>query len=96
MVYILIIVLLVCLFLWFYKVQKNMEDCFHTVESAAEQLASVQNKAIEKRGNPYLNDELMQSERNYAQAVRLYHLALGNPFNRLPAALMGFRRIKAN
>ena len=93
MVYVLIIaIILIYLFLWLHRVWKTMQKRQCAIKTAAEHLAIIQKRSNE----PLFESELKQSENNYVQAVRLYHLALENPFNWLPATLMGFRHIKEN
>lgn len=83
--------LIVCLLLWFYKVRKTMQERQHTVEVAAEQLAFYRKKTIKTQNDLALADVLTRSESIYKQSVELYRIALENPFNWLPAKLMGFR-----
>ena len=89
MIYILVILLLL-LFLYIRKVWIIMYDRKRTVELAAEQL-KIHRAMANDMENKYV---LKRSEHIYIQAVRLYHIALENPFNWLPATLMGFRPIK--
>ena len=87
--FIIIILLLLCLFLWVRKVWHIMHDRMRTVDLAAEQLRIF--RAME---NDLKNEDVLKrSEDLYSQAVRLYQIALENPFNWLPATLMGFRPI---
>lgn len=86
-----IVLLLICLFLWFHKVRKIMQERQRTVEVAAEQLAFYRKKTIKTQNDLALADVLTRSESIYKQSVELYRIALENPFNWLPAKLMGFR-----
>ena len=91
MVYIIIAVFfLICLFLYIRKVWIIMHERMMTVELAAEQL-KIHRAVANDMENKYV---LERSENIYSQAVRLYHIALENPFTWLPATLMGFRPIK--
>ena len=85
-----LVVLLLLLFLYFRKVWIIMHERKRTVELAAEQLKIHRAMANDTENK----DVLKRSENIYIQAVRLYHIALENPFNWLPATLMGFRPIK--
>ena len=84
-----IILLLLCLFLWFLKVWRTMQDRRRTLDLAAMQMKIFQTMTNE------LKDEavLTRSVDIYNQAVRLYQLALENPLNWLPAKLMGFHPV---
>lgn len=81
-----------CIFLWFRKVWRTMWDRKRTVELAAEQLRIFRSMADELKNK----DVIKRGQDIYAQAVRLYQIAFENPFNWLPAVLLGFRSISEN
>ena len=83
-----------CLFLWFRDVHRIMRKKKSTVESARRQLVSSRERAEKARDDPDAAAVLERSESIYRQAVEHYHQALRKPWNRLPAALMGFRMIE--
>ena len=93
MFYILGAILFILLFLWFHRVWCIMRERRHTVKVAAEQLAFCLNKSLELQGDPKNDGVLIRSKHIYNQAIRIYQIALENPFNWLPATLMGFRPI---
>ena len=81
------------LFLWFRDVRRIMRERKSTVDSAKAQLSIFREKAHKARDDPDAA-VLQRSESIYRQAVEHYNQALRNPWNRLPAALMGFRMIE--
>ena len=85
--------LLVCLLLWFHRVRQVMQERQEAVEVATEQVARFRKNAIEMQNDSRCIDVLVRSENIYRQAIGLYQAALENPFNWLPATLMGFRPI---
>lgn len=82
-----------CLFLWFRDVRRIMRERKSTVESAAGQLAVWEDKACNAQGDPDAAAILARSKDIYRQAVDIYNRTLREPWNYLPARLMGFHRI---
>lgn len=94
MIYILIlVVVIILLLLWFHKVRKIMQERQQAVEVAAEEVERYRKRSSKKQNDSMLAGVFVRSEDIYKQAVVLYQIALENPFNRLPATLMGFRPI---
>ena len=82
------------LWLWFRDVRRIMRERKSTVDSAKAQLDIFREKAHKARDDPDAAAVLERSESIYRQAVEHYNQALRKPWNRLPAALMGFRMIE--
>ena len=82
------------LFLWFRDVRRIMRERKSTVESARSQLSIFREKAHKARDDPDAAAVLQRSESIYRQAGVDDNQALRKPWNRLPAALMGFRMIE--
>ena len=83
-----------CLHLWFRDVRRIMRERKSTVDSAKAQLDVFREKAHKARDDPDTAAIMERSESIYRQAVEHYNQALRKPWNRLPAALMGFRMIE--
>ena len=82
------------LVLWFWEVRRVLRSRRSVVESAAAQLSACRRQAAGVRYDPELAQILARSESIYRQAVEHDHQALRQPWNCLPAALMGFRMIE--
>jgi len=83
--------IIICLLLWFQNVYRIMQNRQCTVESAAIQ-ADVCRKHAADKNDPETLEILLRSEKIYQQAVQLYEQSRKNPWNCIPAFLMGFRR----
>jgi len=77
-----------CVFLWFHEVRRVMLERCGTVKSAARQAALCRKKAA--GGDAASKAVLQRTEDIYQQSLELYRQTRQKPWNRLPAALMGF------
>ena len=79
--------------LWFRDVRRIMNERMNVVEIAAGQLSVFRDRAFKSREDPKAAAVFERSERIYQQAVDIYNFTLQKPWNRLPARMMGFRRV---
>ena len=85
-----------CLFLWFRDVRRVMTERRSTMDSAASQLEACRKKWFSTRDDPEAAAVLERSENIYRQAVELYNRTRCQPWNCIPAYLMGFRPVPQN
>ena len=85
---------LVCLTLWFREVGRVMRERKSTVDSAAAQLEICRRRVAQSMEDADASAVLARSEDIYRQAVAQYHYQLERPLNRLPAMLLGYRRLE--
>jgi len=84
----------VCLLLWFRETGRVMRERKSTVDSAAAQLEICRRRVAQSMEDEGASAVLARSEDIYRQAVAQYHHQLERPLNRLPAMLLGYRRLE--
>ena len=82
-----------CVLFWFRDVRRIMRDRQSTVDSAAGQLRTCQEKVNLIHDDSDAMAVLERSESIYRQAVELYDRTIRKPWIFLPARLMGFQSI---